>query len=266
MFKWAKLPFKEAISYFTGKLINFPTQSWRDMEAQEHDWAFSVAGATKASLLADLRRAVEKSISEGRSLQQFKDDFNEIVAHQGWDHRGDRDWRAKTIYSTNLRTAYSAGRREQQDDPDVIRNRPYRMWVHGDSRSPRPHHLALDGKVFPADHPFWRNHYPPIFGGQMAWGCKCFVRTLSSRDLERLGKDQADTPPQPGELLEVTLPDGRKAAARMPSPSGEYVPGLSRQARQREVLQGMLDRLPTELFQQQPRALPASGERREESE
>ena len=245
MFEWVKLSFQKAIAYFLGKLINVPTQTWQDLEAQEHEWAFAVAGATKAELLADLRRSVEQALTEGKSLGQFKKEFREIAQRHGWQHKGDADWRARVIYQANLRMAYQGGRREQQEQ--VTDTFPYRMWVHGDSRSPRSHHLALDGKVFRADDPFWRNHYPPIFAGAMAWGCKCRTRMLSRGQLERLGK-QVEIPPQSDELLDVTLPDGRRVAARMPRKTGEdYVPGLGRQEQRRRVLQGILDRLPPEL-------------------
>jgi SPP1 gp7 family putative phage head morphogenesis protein len=245
MFEWVKKPFKKAVEFLLGKLVNLPTQRYDDLSAQEHDWAFAVAGATKAELLADLRRSVEESLTEGKSLGQFKKEFRDIVQRHGWQHKGDADWRASIIYQTNLRTAYASGRREQENEAaDTF---PYRMWVHGDSRAPRPVHLALDGKIFPVNDPFWQNHYPPIFGGVMAWRCRCRTRMVTQRQIEREGW-QVEAPPQSGTLLEATLPDGRKVAARMPSVTGQsYVPGLSRQEQRREVFQGILDRLPPEL-------------------
>jgi hypothetical protein len=244
-FEWIKKPFAKAVEFFLGKLINVPTQRWTDLEAEEHDWAFAVAGATKAELLSDLRGLVEQSITDGLSFGDFKKQFADIVARQGWEHRGDLDWRARTIYQTNLRTAYAAGRYQQQED--VKDTFPYRQWIHGDTRQPRPNHLALDGKVFAADDPFWRNHYPPIFAGALAWGCHCRTRLLSRGQVERRGL-QVEQPPQPGQILEVTFPDGRKGVVQQAEIAGNALaPGLSRREGRQQVLQGILDRLPPEL-------------------
>lgn len=244
-FEWRKLPFVRAIRFFAGKILNLPTQRYDDLDAQEHDWAFTVAGATKADLLADLRGIVDRALTDGTSLGEFKKQFADIVARSGWQHSGDRDFRARTIYETNLRTSYAAGRYEQQEE--VKDTFPYRQWIHGDTRTPRPNHLALDGKVFPVDDPFWRNHYPPIFAGALAWGCHCRTRLLTPRQLERSGQ-QVEVPPQPGQILGVTFPDGRKGAVRQSEIVGNALaPGLSRREGRQQVLQGILDRLPPEL-------------------
>lgn len=55
---------------------------------------------------------------------------------------------------------------------------------------PRPHHLALDGKIFRADDPFWMQAAPPN-----GWGCQCSVEGVSEREMKRMGKDGPDTPP-----------------------------------------------------------------------
>ena len=56
--------------------------------------SFMVAGATKTDLLADLRGAVDKAISEGKSLNWFKTEFKNIVARHGWEHTGPASWRS----------------------------------------------------------------------------------------------------------------------------------------------------------------------------
>ena len=43
----------------------------------------------------------------------------------------------------------------------------------------RPSHLAMDGKVFPADHKIWDVWFPPN-----GFRCRCTVRTLSKRQVE----------------------------------------------------------------------------------
>jgi uncharacterized protein with gpF-like domain len=159
------LPFDEAIDFFQKK-INVPTLKWDDLWKGEHAKGFMVAGAYKDDLLGDFRDAVDKAISQGTTLADFRKDFDAIVQRYGWSYHGSRNWRSELIYSTNIRTAYAAGRYQQQMDPDVLAQRPYWLYKHGDSRVPRPEHLAWDGLVLPADDPWWNTHYPPN-----GWGC-----------------------------------------------------------------------------------------------
>ncbi len=155
-----QLPFEEQIAFFQNKL-NIPTKRWDDLWKEQHAKGFMSAGAYKADLLADLRAAVDKAIADGITLDEFRGDFDSIVETHGWSYKGSRNWRSELIYSTNIRTAYAAGRWEQLTDPDVLEHSPYLTYRHGDSRFPRPQHLAWDGLTLPADDPWWKTHYPP---------------------------------------------------------------------------------------------------------
>jgi uncharacterized protein with gpF-like domain len=154
------LPFDEAIEYFRGK-VNLPTERWTDLWEGMHARAFVVAGATKDELLADFRTAVDRAIADGITIADFRRDFDAIVAKHGWSYKGGRDWRSRVIYDTNIRTAYQSGRYKQQTDPELLAVRPYLQYVHGDSIHPRELHLSWNGRVLLADHPWWREHYPP---------------------------------------------------------------------------------------------------------
>ncbi|MDI3259661.1 MAG: phage minor head protein [Sinobacteraceae bacterium] len=149
-------------------------------------------------LLNDLRGAVDKAVSTGSTLADFRKDFDTIVAKHGWTYNGGRNWRSRVIYATNIRASYQAGRYAQMQQ--VKHFRPYWRYVHQDGeRHPRPIHLSWTGLVLHADDPWWDGHYPP--GG---WGCKCTVETLASRDLERMGKVGPDTAP-PSDPQQVTI-------------------------------------------------------------
>lgn len=187
--EYRNLPFNEAIAFFRNK-IDMPSDRWTDVWKDSHDVGFMVAGAAKADLLNDLRNAVDRAISEGTTLEQFRRDFDEIITRTGWDYRGGRGWRTRVIYETNLRTSYAAGRHAQLTDPDLLRVRPYWRYLHGGSADPRPEHLSWDGLVLPADDPWWNEHYPPN-----GWGCSCKVVAVGPDDLKRLGKDGPDQAP-----------------------------------------------------------------------
>lgn len=172
------LPFAEQIAFFRAKL-NLPTETWLDIRHAAHDRAFVVAGAMAADLLDDLRAAIDKAIATGTSLETFRKDFKRIVAERGWTGwtgegtRAGQAWRTRTIYETNLRTSYAAGRWAQLTHPQLLAVRPYWRYVHSDSViNPRPHHKAWgDARLtLRHDHPFWQTHYPPN-----GWGCRCRV-------------------------------------------------------------------------------------------
>ena len=190
------LPFKEAQEFFARK-VNLPTQRSDDLRHGAHVRAFSVAGVTRDDMLADFRAALQSRFAEGTSYEDFRKRFDDIVDRTGWrfKSRGSteeerRDWRARIIYNTNLRTAYQAGRYAQMMDPDVLAYRPFWMYRHNDVRFPRPMHVKWDGTVLLASNQWWKVHYPPN-----GFGCQCDVVALSRRDLAKLGKTGPDPTP-----------------------------------------------------------------------
>ena len=182
-------PFPEQVAFFRNKLGKLaPTRRWDDIRKSAHDRAFMVAGAEKADLLADLAAAVDRTISEGKSIEAFRKDFRAIVQRHGWhDWTGSstpagRKWRTRVIYQTNMATSYAAERVAQ------LRERGFKYWIyrHNDSVShPRPYHLAWNGITLPADDPWWRKH-----GAPNGWGCQCYLLgARSAKGARRLGGD-----------------------------------------------------------------------------
>ncbi|NNN24375.1 PBECR2 nuclease fold domain-containing protein [Pseudomonas nitroreducens] len=222
------LPFQEQIEYFKGK-VDLPTRSWADVYGAEHDWAFVVAGASKRALLADMRGAVQKVIDSGGTLEQFRKDFDRVVATHGWQYQGERGWRTRTIYETNLRQSYNAGREEQMADPELRKRRPYGVYRHGDSAHPRPQHLAWNGIALPLDDPWWESHTP-----SNGWGCKCKKYMANQRDLDRMKLTVGPAPKVEYEerVIGQNSPNGPRTV-RVPvgiDPGFEHAPGRSRLA------------------------------------
>ncbi len=187
-----------AAEFFMQK-VNLPTARWDDLWQGQHARAFVVAGATRDALLTDLRRAVEDAIVHGGSYDSFKADFEDIVARHGWtgwtgeETEAGRDWRARTIWQTNLSTAHAAGRYQQMTDPDTLAHMPYWQYRHNSITNPREEHVGWDGLVLRWDDPWWQTHYPPN-----GWNCRCDVRPVSERMLRNMGKDGPDSAPPPG--------------------------------------------------------------------
>lgn len=214
-------PFDEQVAAFRLRLGDLvPTARWDDIERSAHDRSFMVAGAVKADLLADLAAAVDRAIAEGTGLEAFKRDFRAIVEKHGWHGwtgegtaKGEA-WRMRTIYRTNMRVSYQAGRHAQL----VAGN--YRFWVyrHGGSVEPRLQHLGWNGLILPADHPFWATHYPPN-----GWGCSCDVSGARSIEgAKRLGGDPAV---KLGEGWNA--PDPKTGAPKGIGKGWDYAPGAS---------------------------------------
>ncbi len=214
------LPFQEASEFFRQKL-ELPTNVWTDVLREHHDKAFVVAGAAKMDLLAAFKTAVQEAIDEGTTLEQFREQFDEIAARHGWDFRGSAGWRSRTIYQTNMRTAHQAGRFEQMQA--VKSERPYWLYRHGGSVNPRELHLSWDGLVLHADDPWWDSHYPPN-----GWGCSCGAFTLSEADVERRGLEIAEKAPDDG-TYEWTNPNTGEIedVPKGIDPGWNYTPGRS---------------------------------------
>lgn len=194
-------PFKFQVAAFRLRLAELKATTGWDKEVwqAEHDRAFMVAGAIRADILADLAAAVDKAISQGTTLETFRKDFRKIVAEKGWQispagqgTKGGEAWRTKVIYKTNLSTSYAAGRFAQLTQAGY----PFLVYRHGASVEPRIQHLAWDGLVLPADHPFWKSHCPPN-----GWGCTCYITGARSKESAR----------RMGGKPEKTLPEGWQA-------------------------------------------------------
>lgn len=183
------LPPEMAIAYLRAKGYTI-SWSWRDVWQRAQAKAFTVAGVTAQDVLEDIRKAVDDALTNGTTLTTFEKDLKPILQRKGWwgwDARVDKEtaeitgkgltpYRLKTIYQTNMQTAYMAGRYKNQIDN--IDHRPFWEYVAILDGRTRPSHRALDGKVFRYDDPFWDTFYPPN-----GFNCRCRVRARSAEDM-----------------------------------------------------------------------------------
>lgn len=238
------LPFEEQLAFFRQKL-SLPTATYDDIIGAAHDRAFVVAGAMKADLLADLRGAVDKAMSEGKSLQWFRKEFDAIVERRGWSgwtgegSKAGTAWRTRTIFSTNLKAAHAAGRYAQLTQPEMMQARPFWRYVHRSTENPRHHHRAWGGMVLAADDPWWEIHYPPN-----GWGCNCLVEAINARELASLGKDELDTAPDSPLVEHVNRATGEVFKVPLGvQPGWDYAPGAATKASALAAQANKLERL-----------------------
>lgn len=220
---YGSLPFKEQIEFFRRK-ANVPTNSYTDIYKNEHDYAFVVAGANRNALLNDFRAAIDKAISQGTTIEEFRTDFAEIVERHGWSYNGGFNWRTRIIYETNLNSSYQAGRYQQLKDAKF----PYMEYLHSDYvEHPRELHESWDHLVLNFNDSWWDTHFPPN-----GYGCQCRVRGRTTGDLKRMGKNQPDKAPSINWVDKVIGENsGNPRIVRVPEgidPSFEHIPGQSR--------------------------------------
>ena len=183
--------FVEQIAFLRQKRPK-PTRAWTDAMHGEYDRAFVIAGAADTAMLEEFQAALIAA-TPTRDIKTFARDFDRIVESYGWSYKGGREWRIRTIFETNIRTSYMAGRLRQMRDPDVVRLMPWWQYLHADLRvplKPRPLHVAWDRLVLSWDDPWWDTHFPPN-----DWQCSCGVRSLSEEQMKRLGKSGPDKAP-----------------------------------------------------------------------
>lgn len=189
-YEW--LPLQKALAFFRAK-VSLPTNAWDDIVGRQHQAAFVVAGANKMAIVEGFREAIDKAIELGTPIQEFRRDFDKIVAQHGWSYNGQRGWRSMLIYDTNMRQTYNCAREDTMADPAYRQARPYAQYIHSGKPHFRPLHKSWNGIVLPADDPWWGTHTP-----QNGWGCGCKKIYLSASGLQRQGKAGPDKAPDDG--------------------------------------------------------------------
>lgn len=184
----------DAVRYFAAKGEELSwdyTDVWREANVR----AFAVAKVTSTDVLRTIRAEVERSIGQGQTFDEFKRRLRPRLEQLGWWGRkevldGDTGeitqaqlgsvLRLRTIYQTNVQTAYMAGRYKRY--LANVADRPYWRYVAVMDGRTRPEHAALNGKVFRWDDPIWEVIWPPN-----GWGCRCDVVALTEAEFRALG-------------------------------------------------------------------------------
>ena len=174
-----------AVAYLKQKGIAV-SWDWQDILDDAHATAFTVAKTAKMDVLSDIYSAVVDAAEQGRTLEEFDRELAPVLQRKGWWCRQEvqnpegetqsvqlgSPHRLKTIYLTNMQSAYMAGRYAEMMDP--IDTHPYWQYVAINDSRTRETHRMLHGRVYAADDPVWDSLYPPL-----DYRCRCRVRPLS---------------------------------------------------------------------------------------
>lgn len=192
-----KLIPKQALDYIKNKKLR-PSFSYKDVWNEEHATAFTVAKAMQLDVLSDIKTAVEQAIENGTTFEQFKKDLKPTLMQKGWWGKRDMtdpltgetvaaqlgsDRRLKTIYQTNIRSAYQKGQYERTMKSD---SHPYLMYKIGPSVHHREQHLKWNNLILPKDDLLWNSIFPPN-----GYGCKCYTVAVTEARKQRYEKNGA---------------------------------------------------------------------------
>ena len=205
-------PNTEAALFLRGKAAAKPDVFGR-MLPDLRGLSLTVAKVTDFDVLRDLRKKIAE-LPEGGNWREIR----KSIAAEISPYMDEADPEtglvngpsaaAKAKAELVLRTvgfqAYSAARYLQQvSTKDAL---PYWQYLTVGDQNVRSAHAALDGKVFPADDPFWQTHYPP-----WDFGCRCVVAALPQADAEEMIAEDAEKDPADRRVLdEEQLAKARK--------------------------------------------------------
>lgn len=188
------LPNLEAIAHFDKKMLG-TSYSYLDVLAHEHAVAFTVAKMMDQDLLAETKAAIAAAMENGTDFRDFQKRLKPFMMSKGWwgeQVMGDpidgevkkvqlgSTRRLRTIYQTNLHSAYAAGQWDRiQTNKDAL---PYLQYMPSVAGEPRKEHKKYYGLILPVDHPIWQRILPPN-----GYGCLCWVKQLTRKQAEKLG-------------------------------------------------------------------------------
>lgn len=224
---------EDAVAWFEAKGYKI-TGDWHEMRDAAHAQAFTVANVAKLDILQDIRAALDKALKEGKTERWFIQDLKPLLQKKGWWGREERissetgeirnlqqgsPERLRTIYRTNLQSAYMAGRWQLIEEARA--SHPYVQYVAIMDGRTRASHAAMNGRVFKVDDPIWRTHAPPN-----GLNCRCRLRPMTEAALAREGIEWSSSE---GMLNEMDWPISARDPSLGTAPVTVYkAPGMSK--------------------------------------
>lgn len=226
---------EEAVAYLEKKGLRL-SWNWHETLDGAHARSFTIAKVARIDVLQELKGALKDTLKNGGTEKQFIDNLTPTLQKLGWwgkqiivDSGGNAEVaqlgsprRLKTIFRTNLQSAYMSGRfKNMMAARDTHPYWMYRAILDGRTRAA---HRALDGMVFHVDDPFTGIGYPPN-----GHNCRCRDVPMTEARLKRKGITPTDTT----DLLETREVDAgidkRTGEIRRTQQTGFYIKGIDGQ-------------------------------------
>jgi len=190
-FLFGPTPHKEAMEFIKDKPA-VSREVFGHLLPELKPLAFAITGVEAANTLQSIRDRIA-DLPAGANWEDVKADLvNELHpflrSEDDPENTLAAERRAELLLRTHGFQAYQQGAyavMEQQTD--VL---PYWQYVSMEDDRVRPEHAALNGIVLPADHEFWRTHFPP-----WGFGCRCQAIPISQADHDEIAaKDKQRNP------------------------------------------------------------------------
>lgn len=215
------IPDSEAIAALKRRGVRYrPSGHWTELWQDAHQTAFTVAQSAGFDVLKDIHGALLRAMSSGLTFEQFRKELTPVLQAKGWWGVASRvdgltgevrevqlgsPRRLRTIFDVNLRVSAAQGDWERQQQ--VKEERPFLRYTAILDNRVRPQHRRWHGTILPADHPWWKTHYPPN-----GWRCRCKAMSVSEDDIADNGWEVGEPPdegttawvnPRTGEVMDV---------------------------------------------------------------
>ena len=230
------LPPTEAVRYLQAKNV-VVTAGWRTLRDEQHARAATVANVTKADVVSDIYAELGRTLRSGGTFEQWKDNVIPRLRAKGWwkadgpsvpagkapytdQNTGEirkalTPSRLKTIFATNMQSAYMAGRYRQM--MSVAKEAPYWQYVAILDNRTRPAHRAMNGRIFKYDDPAWGAFYPPN-----GYRCRCRARNFTQSEIEQRGLTVSNSA---GKLSRVEVPQADGSSMTVTRYTDKSLPG-----------------------------------------
>lgn len=188
---FSELPYQIATDQFL-QLKVLTRKSWDALGDKAKLRSFTIANASKTSMVQTAQRELARQVARGADLRDFRKRIAARLESAGWTPANPSH--VETIFRTNVQRSYTAGRVEHAMKPSVLRARPFWQVVTVNDGPPRQRktHRANSGRTLRADNPVWKTKMMP-------WGfnCRCRFKTLPS-DYKGAISDDLDGVPDQG--------------------------------------------------------------------
>lgn len=139
-----------------------------DLQRKYNTRALQILNDTSKEIQEALDKTFQDLVDEGahvaEAVRVLSAKFDELGLSPTKPHK------LETIYRTQMQLAFSAGRWQAEQHPDIQEILwGYKYVTVGDDRV-RDEHAALEGVTLPKEDSFWNRWYPPN-----GWNCRCYA-------------------------------------------------------------------------------------------
>jgi SPP1 gp7 family putative phage head morphogenesis protein len=174
--------FEEAARIIAGRPV-VEREVFRKMIPEIRARTFMITGLEDLKVGQAIRDAIAE-IPRGSDWEKIKKQVVEQLTSPGgvpWLDEKAAKTRAEILMRHHGFQAYAAAHHEQM--ADQVEGFPYWQYLTMGDELVRDSHAKLHGLILPANHPFWKDHYPP-----WDWGCRCQVVPISEEEYGRTVK------------------------------------------------------------------------------